>query len=128
MGVNVVIMQGRIGKDLEVKTLGNDTRVLNFSVALDGGKDKNGNSITNWINTTAFGRTAEFIGQYFAKGSEIVIEGHLNNRQYTAQDGSKREQTSVIVDRAFFSGSKQTTAERTTQAAFTPVCDDDLPF
>ena len=76
-----------------------------INVAVDRySKDKNSNA--DFINCTAFGKTAELIAERFSKGQEILIEGNLKVDVFEKDD--KREyKTSVLIQRVEFCGSKK---------------------
>lgn len=105
--MNTVVMMGRISKDPETKQT-QTTNLCRFSIAVDrrGKKDE-----ADFFNCTAFGKTADFIAQYFRKGQRILLSGRIQNDNYTASDGSKRYATTIIVDQAEFCESKKATEE-----------------
>lgn len=105
--MNLVVMMGRISKDPEAKQT-QTTNLCRFSIAVDrrGKKDE-----ADFFNCTAFGKTADFIGQYFRKGQRILLSGRIQNDNYTASDGSKRYATTIIVEQAEFCESKKATEE-----------------
>jgi len=98
---------GTFGKDTELKTTQSQTSICSFSLAVTRKfKDKSGEKVTDWINCTAFGKTAETISKYFSKGSKIMIDGELQNNNYTNKDGQKIYQTVVVVSSFEFVGDK----------------------
>ena len=100
MGLNKTILLGRITKDLELKQTPNGVAVLQFTVAVDKGKDKG----ADFISCVAWRQQAEFISKYFSKGRMIAVEGKLSTRNYEDKNGSKHYITEVIVDNASFTG------------------------
>ena len=105
--MNKFIGQGRLGRDPELKDIGSTT-VCNFSIAIDRRfKNKQGERETDWFNCSAFGKTAEFISQWFGKGSQIIVVGEMQNREYVNKDGVTVRVTELKVDEAYFSGPKQ---------------------
>jgi len=71
-------------------------QIAKFSLAVNSGYgDK---KKTNWINCTAFGKSAEALGKYIFKGSPITIEGHIQTGSYEKKDGTKVYTTDVIID------------------------------
>ena len=104
--MNVVILQGRITKDLELRQTTSGTDVLRFTVAVDRySKDKEND--TDFISCVAFGKSASFINSYFSKGRMIAIEGNIRTGSYE-KNGQKVYTTDVIVDKAHFCGDRQT--------------------
>lgn len=104
--MNKVILIGRITKDLEVKLTSNQTKYVNFTIAVDRKfKDADGNRQTDFINCVAWKQTADFISKYFKKGSRIGVSGSIQTRSYE-KDGQKVFITEVLVDEAEFVESK----------------------
>lgn len=100
---NKVILGGRLTSDPELKTTQSGLSVTSFRLAVNRrGKD----SETDFISVTAWRKTAEFITQFFRKGSSICITGSLQTRSWEGQDGQKRTVTEVQADDAFFVDSK----------------------
>ena len=110
--MNKVILHSRLTKDIELKDLGNDKKVANFSVAVRRDyKNANGEYESDFFNCSAFGNTAVFLSNYFKKGSEILIIGHLQNNQWETESGEKRTSTNIIVENVEFCGSRQNNTE-----------------
>lgn len=105
---NSVTLLGRITRDIELKTFG-ETKVANFTVAIDRPKQKNGEVATDFIPCTAFGTTADFVSRYFGKGRKIAVQGEIQVDEYE-KDGQKRTFTKVRVDTVDFADSKSTAA------------------
>ena len=125
--MNFVAMMGRVSKDPETKQT-QTTNLCRFSIAVDrrGKKDE-----ADFFNCTAFGKTADFISQYFRKGNRILISGRIQNDNYTASDGSKRYATTIIVEQAEFCESKKQAEPKQEDAGFVDVPlgeDEGLPF
>lgn len=97
--LNKAILMGRLTGNPELKTTQSGVSVTSFSLAVARpGKDQE----TDFISIVAWRRTAEFICRYFGKGDPIWLDGHIQARSYTAQDGSKRKVTEVVADRVGF--------------------------
>ena len=125
-------MCGRLTKDPELRQTQNGTNVATFSIAVDRRfHDANGNRQADFFDCVAWRQTADFVKQYFSKGKRIALVGSLQNREYTAQDGSKRRVTEIIADEVEFAESKQEAPKPApTPQGFTEVDDetDSLPF
>lgn len=116
MSLNKAIIMGRITHDLELKQTTNGTAVLSFSVAVDR-YSKDGEQQADFINCVAWGKSAEFIGKYFARGRMIAITGNLRTRTYDDKNGSKHYVTEINVEQADFTGEKSTqSAPQATQS------------
>lgn len=85
---NTIIVLGNIGQMQELKYTPNGQPVVEFSVADNLPKDKEGNERTQWYNCHAYGRVAELIAEYFSKGKPIIVSGRLMSRIYTRRDGA----------------------------------------
>ena len=99
--VNKVILIGNLGKDPEVRTTQNDTRVANLSVATaERWRDKNSGEKrerTEWHRVVVWGKLAEIAEKYLAKGSKVYLEGKLQTRKWQDQNGSDRYTTEVVL-------------------------------
>lgn len=103
MGVNKQLILGNVGQEPRISTFADGGTVANFSVAYTekGYTTKSGQSVpewTEWFNIVAKGSHANTVAQYVHKGDKIYIEGKTKTRQYTAQDGTARSITEVVVD------------------------------
>lgn len=121
--MNKVVLTGRLTADVELKSGGN-VSVANFSIAVDRGKEKDGTDKgADFPRCVAFGRTAENLAKYQGKGSNILIEGHLQTGSYAKKDGTKVYTTDVICERIEWLESKKSSVP----AGFHEV-DGDPPF
>ena len=134
--MNVITLMGRLTSDPELKTTNNGVSVSSFNLAVDRSYTPKGQEKqTDFIPCVAWRNTAEFISKYFRKGNKIAVKGELQQRSYTANDGSKRNVFEVIVDGAFFCESKNEPSVEMKAAVtgngFVGVnisADEDLPF
>lgn len=102
--VNKVILVGNLGKDPEVRTMNNGGEVVSFSIATsENWSDKASGERkekTEWHNIVIFnenlGRIAK---QYLRKGSSVYVEGQLQTRKWTDQNGNDRYTTEVVLQR-----------------------------
>ena len=131
--MNIVTLHGRMARDAEMRTSQAGKAFARFTVAVDRAA-KNEERAADFISCVAFGRSAELIGNYFPKGKEILLEGHIQTGSYEAKDGTKRYTVDVIVDRVEFCGSKGDSKPQDgggyaggKTEHWTPT-DDDIPF
>lgn len=99
MNYNRTTIVGRLGETPTQKVLTSGTSTTTFSIAVnETWKDKDGQKQerTNWFRVVAFGKLAEVICQYAKKGSQMLISGKLQNREYE-QDGVKKYITEIIA-------------------------------
>jgi single-strand DNA-binding protein len=92
-GLNRVELIGRIAKDPDVHITPSGMHVAYFRVAT------NGFGPTEFHQCTAFGKTAEFLGEYLRTGRLVFIEGRLQTRAYDDQHGIRRWVTTIVVNR-----------------------------
>lgn len=90
---------GRVTREWEVRTTPSGTIVARNSIAVDSGYGDN--KRTDFINLTAFGKTAETLEKYGFKGQKMLIEGRIQTGSYE-KDGVKHFATDIIVDRSEF--------------------------
>jgi single-strand DNA-binding protein len=101
--VNKVILVGNLGADPESRAMNSGGEVVNFNVATsERWKDRDGNSQerTEWHRVVIFnenlGRVAK---QYLRKGSSVYLEGQLQTRKWTDQNGQDKYTTEVVLQR-----------------------------
>ena len=139
--MNLVVLKGRLTNDVERRVTTGGTNVANFTVAVNRIVKREGQPDADFFNCVAFGKTADFISQYFSKGKEILVNGQIQNRNWTDPEGKKRYITEVIVSNAEFCGKKNgdtnaTQAEPNNQESsnnpyggdLDDMDDSDLPF
>lgn len=137
--MNLVILTGRITKDLELKQAG-QTQVTNFSMAVDNPFKKDD---TSFFDVVAFGKTAQLLNNYCGKGSKILIEGNLKQDRFQDKEGRNRSVVRVIANRIEFldsKGSNQQNSQSQQQRGQAPagnnpfnnnnidISNDQLPF
>jgi single-strand DNA-binding protein len=100
--VNKVMLIGNLVADPEVKASPKGTYVAKLRLATNTyiGKDENGNAReeTEFHFLVAFGKTAEFAGQYLGKGRLIFVDGRLQTSSWQDAAGQKRWRTEVVVE------------------------------
>jgi len=133
--LNKVFLICRLGRDPETKTLPNGDSVCSFSVATgESWKDKSGNKQerTTWHNIVIYRKLAEIAGTYLRKGSQIHLEGKIQNREYE-KDGQKRYISEIICNDFQMLGSKSESDGNGNNERYQsqkPVVNDsdDIPF
>ena len=99
--LNRVMLAGRLTRDPELRTTASGMEVANLGLAVSRTwKDKDGKrqEESMFIDATAWGKTAEFVARYFAKGEPVLVEGRLRHETWES-DGGKRSKHTVTVDR-----------------------------
>lgn len=125
--VNNVTLMGRLTKAPELKYTNTGTSYCNFTLAVNKPKMKDKEQETNFINCTAWNKTAETICNWLEKGNRVVVLGRL--------DVSKKDDkyyTNVIVEKINFIDTIRTSKEKQNEAWIEPIEDDgedeDFPF
>lgn len=86
-------------KDIEIRYTQNQKEIGNFDLAVNRNyKNVNGEYDTDFFKCIAWGNLAKTIHTYTSKGSQIAIEGRVENRTYQANDGTNRYVTEVVVE------------------------------
>ena len=101
--MNVVVLIGRLTRDPELKFGQSGKAYSKFSIAVNRQFSKDE---ADFINCVAFGKTAEFVGEYFRKGTKIAINGRLQMNRYEI-NGEKRTSYDVVADNVEFAESRQ---------------------
>ena len=107
--MNKVILMGRLTRDVEMRQTPSGVSLARFSIAVNRRFSKEGNQQADFINCAAWRQTGEFIARYFHKGSMIAVVGQLQSRSWDGQDGKKQYAMEVVVDEAYFTGSRAET-------------------
>ena len=115
--MNKFVGMGRFTKNPEQRTTSSGISVVSFTLAIDRRyKDASGNRQTDFITHLAYRQTADFIAKHFQKGDMIAVVGSVQTRSWDGNDGQKHYATEVIVDEAYFCGSKQAREEQADDA------------
>ena len=118
--MNSVNLIGRLSNSPEIRHTANNQVVCRFTLAVTRRfKNQAGDYETDFINCVAFGKTAELINEYIQKGDLLGIEGRIQTGSYTAQDGSKRYTTDVVVENITFVNTKKNNKQNVQQTTET---------
>ena len=127
---NRVILAGNTTRDPEVRFLSSGMAVTKFGLAVNN-KRKSGDTMIDevlFIDCTAFGRTAETIGEYVKKGYAVLIEGRLQFQQWEDKSsGSKRSKHEVLIDRIQFLQRLKSSSSETEDSQVSDA-NEDVPF
>ena len=142
--LNHVTLMGRLTANPELRHTSSDIPLCKFSIAVDrdysaGGSERQ----TDFIDIIAWRRTAEFVSQYFKKGSAIIVDGRIQTGSFE-KDGVKRKTFEIVANSVYFGESKKSSsnsAEYDSENSAEAVSsysndvsfdsdsdDDDLPF
>jgi single-strand DNA-binding protein len=107
---NKVQLIGNVGQEPTITNLESGKKVARLSLATNENyKNSNGEkqTDTNWHSIVAWGKTAEIIERYVAKGKEIAIAGKLTSRSYETKEGEKRYITEVVASEILLLGNAE---------------------
>lgn len=107
--MNKCVLIGRISTEIELRTTQSGVVMCSFSVAINNGKDKDGNERpADFINCRAWRETANFIAKWFQKGKMIAIEGKFKTDKYQHKSHSDVTMYSsyILIDSVEFCGDK----------------------
>lgn len=118
--MNIVNLMGRIVKTPELKYTNNGIGYCKFTLAVNKPKIKDKEQETNFINCTAWSKTAETICNWLDKGNRVVVLGRL--------DVSKKDDkyyTNVVVETIHFIDTVRTSKEQTSAVEEAEIIEDD---
>ena len=124
--VNRAVLIGRLSKDPELKHIPSGTAVCYFGLAVGGKPKPDGTDTVSFFNIVVWGKSAENCSNYLHKGNQICIDGRLEQRSWTAKDGSKKSTVEVIAERVQFLNTKNGQAQVGSQQPqpHTPTSED----
>jgi len=133
--MNSLTIAGTLGRDAELRRTQGGDAVVGFSVAVDNGKDKNGQKRdATWFDCSLWGKRGEALAQYLKKGTKVALQGRVSAREH---NGKAYLQLSVS-ELTFQGGGEQRGYDSQapiSQAGYDPngntdpaQLDDDLPF
>ena len=95
--MNKIYLIGRVVRDVEYVQTKTEKKMVNNCLAIDQGKDAEGNKQTMFVDITLFDKTAEIFKLYVEKGDKVAVNGELRIRDFTREDGSKGRSVNVLV-------------------------------
>lgn len=127
--LNHMTIQGRLTRDPELRYTQGGTALAKFTVAWSEKYKETENKL--FLDCTAWGKTAELIGDKFHKGDQILLEGQLRTETWQNDAGENRSKIAMNVDRMHFVGSAGGNSAQTAAAipgVEVPIDDNSLPF
>jgi single-strand DNA-binding protein len=145
--MNLGIFIGCVGQDAELKYTSAGKPVCSFSMAIDQGKDKEGEKRSPlWIKATLWEKRAESLVEYIKKGKRVMVQGPVNTEAWTSKESGDAQSKIVVTVREFeFCGgpkseeSNSEAAPKTVRPTVAPpppgtttdstqITDEDIPF
>jgi single-strand DNA-binding protein len=129
--INRAVLTGRLTKDPDLKYTSSSTAVVSFTLAVSRKfTNQQGEREADFINCTAWRKTAETLANYTHKGSLIGIDGRIQTRSYDNQQGKKVFVTEIVADSFSFLESKKDQSNNSNNeiSSFDPDIDGSMPF
>jgi len=107
---NKVQLIGNLGNDPEARVLNGSQKMVKMSLATNENyKNADGEKVqtTQWHKLVLWGKTADVAEKYLKKGSEVAVEGKINYRNYTDNNGEKHYITEIVVNELLMLDSKK---------------------
>lgn len=101
--INRVVLVGRLANEIELKGNG-DKSIAKFGLAVGGRPNPDGTDNVSFFDIVTFGKTADNCASFLKKGTQVAVEGRLQQSRWQAQDGGRRSKVEVIADRVEFLG------------------------
>lgn len=121
-----LVIAGTVGRDAELRRTNNGDAVLGFSVAVDQGKDKNGQKReAKWYDASIWGKRAESLQNFITKGTKLTLQGRP-----TAREHQGKAYMGIVVNEISFQGGSQQ-REQSGGYQEPPLnndIDDEIPF
>jgi single-strand DNA-binding protein len=95
--MNKIFLIGNLTKDPIINTTKSGMKTAQISLAINEGKDKEGNNTVIYYNCTAFDKQAQLMENYVKKGHKIMIAGRGKNESYDNKEGIKVNTFKVII-------------------------------
>lgn len=97
--INRVFLMGRLASDPELRYTPSGLPVVNFRLAVNRLRpnQQTGEREADFFTIIAWQKTAEFVANYLSKGQLVVVDGRLQTRQWTTQEGQKRSVVEVVA-------------------------------
>lgn len=114
--INQTFITGNLVHDPQCKDLPSGSKVCNFRLANSRKyTDNSGNNReeTLFIGVQVFGKSATHCQQFLRKGSQVLVQGKLQQRDYQTRDGQNRSEISILADTVqFLDGKPQQQSNR----------------
>ena len=138
---NKVFLMGNLTRDVELRQIGADQSVAKIGLAVNRRfktRDGEKREEVTFVDCEAWGRTAEVMNQYLAKGSPVFIEGRLKLDQWQDKDGGNRSKMKVVVENFQFvdsassrnagGGQRGAASDPVPAGGHAPLDESDIPF
>lgn len=98
MSINRVVLIGRLTRDPELRTTSTGKNVVEFSIAVNKRIKPQEGADADFFRIKAWGQTADYVNNYISKGRLVGVDGRLETRKWTDQNGANRETIEIVAD------------------------------
>lgn len=120
--MNKVVFVGRVVRDVEVRQVGSNGRVVNNVIAIQRHhRDSNGNRATDFIPFVAWDHLAELMDRYCKKGDQISLAGRMQSRKYKNREEQDVYVIECLVEELTLIGSNSTSNTNESAQAVPPA-------
>ncbi len=106
MTYNKCVLVGRLTKDPDSRFTVEGKPVTKFSIAVDRDFKREGEPDADFFNIVTFGKVAEICRDYLNKGKQVLVEGRIQIRKYTTDEGVDKWSTEIIASSMKMLGKK----------------------
>lgn len=142
--VNRVVVIGRLARDPELRRTNSGIAVCSFTLAVTNRtKNADGSASTSFFTCNAWNKLAEIVNQYCRKGSQICVDGRLQENKFQRKDGTNASRIEIIAENIELLGKKSSDESKNngyssdvsstdnfekSDSVVDDLADDDLPF
>ena len=98
MSINRVVLIGRLTRDPELRMTSTGKNVVEFSIAVNKRIKPQEGADADFFRIKAWGQTADYVNNYISKGRLVGVDGRLETRKWTDQNGANRETIEIVAD------------------------------
>lgn len=128
--LNKATLIGNLTRDPELRKTTGGQSVASFSIATNRVfTDAQGNKKdqADYHNVVAWGRLGEICAQYLTKGKKVYVDGRIQNREWTAQDGTKKYRTEIVIENMIMLDGKGMGGSSASRSSDGPGMSDEPP-
>jgi single-strand DNA-binding protein len=130
--INRVIITGNLTKDPDLGSIpGSGTAVCTLRVAVNGRRrtaEGNWEDQPNYFDVTVWGQQGENCHKYLKKGRPVAVDGRLRWREWTTNDGQKRQTVDIIAESVQFLGGRDDAGNGNGYSSGTAPAESDVPI
>lgn len=127
--MNRIVLIGRNTKDIELRATTSGVEVASFTLAVNRNyKNAEGNYEADFLNCVAYKGLAKTISSYVKKGDRLAIDGRVQTRNYTNNEGNKVYVTEIIVENIDFIETKKKETIEPDKTSYTKEEIDNIPL